>query len=180
MPISFSTVRTQLYNWAVANLPSNMPVIYWYNNAPRPTVDYVTLYISSVVQIGRDYISPPTSDMSGISNQVGDREFTLQVQAYGGDPLTILESLRTSLQKQSVLSSLQAVGLVYVNWFPITDITDLIDSRYEQRATMDLLFRVADIYTDTVGNINTVELTENFYDPADQLLVSEIVTIPPV
>ncbi len=179
MTISFATVRTNLYNWAIANVPSGMPVIYYYPNAPRPTVDYVTLYISSVVQIGRDYIQEPTSSTSGITQQVGDREFTLQVQAYGNDPLTVLENLRTSLQKGSVLASLNAVGLVYVNWFPISDITDLIDSRFEQRGTMDLLFRLANVYTDTVGNINTVVVTEQFYEPTGELLISEVITIPP-
>src|SRR5277367_4144112 len=103
--LDFSVVRTNLYNWGVANLPSGMPVIYLYSNSPRPTVDYVTFYISSVTQIGWDYNQDPLDD-SGNSQYVGDREFTLQVVAYGGDPLTVLQNLRTSLQMQTVLDSL--------------------------------------------------------------------------
>ena len=56
MTLVFNTIRTNLYNWAVANVPAGMPVIYYFTESLRPTVDYVTLYISSSVQIGRDYI----------------------------------------------------------------------------------------------------------------------------
>lgn len=178
-----SQIKIFLYQWAIANVPSGMPVIYLNNNAPRPTVDYVTLYLSSMVQIGRDYTQDPTSSTSGSSVMVGDREFTLNIQAYSsyptGDPFTILENLRTSLQTQPVLASLRANGLVYVNWFPITDLSVLVDSRFEQRASMDTLWRVAQQYTDTVGNINTVNVQENYYEPDGTLILSDTLTIPP-
>jgi len=136
------------------------------------------LYISSVVQIDWDYTAGPTDD-TGISGMVGDREFTVQIQGYGGDPLTILNNLRTSLQKQTVLDSLRAVGIVFANWFPVNDITALVDSRFEQRASMDVLFRIADIYTDNLGVISTVNILEEIYNPAGTLVYSGTQTIPP-
>jgi len=178
MPINFATVRTSLYDWAIANIPSGMPAIYLFNNSPRPTVDYITLYISSVTQIGWDYVQGPT-DISGISDQVGDREFTLQIQAYGGDPLTVLNNLRTSLQKQTVLDSLRANGIVFADWFPINDVTELIDSRFEQRASLDILFRMADTYDDLSGVIETVELQEVYLDATDSIVYDETFLIPP-
>lgn len=178
MSINFETVRTNLYNWAVTNIPSGMPVIYLYNNAPRPTVDYITLLISTCTTIGWDWTENPTDD-SGISNMVGDREFTVQIQGYGGDPMTVLQNLRTSLQKQSVLDTLNAVGIVSVNWLGISDITTLIDTRFEQRASMDILFRMADIYTDNLGVIDTVVLEEVFQDATGSIVYDETFTIPP-
>lgn len=178
MPINFTLVRTYLYNWAVENIPVDMPVIYLYNNAPRPTVDYLTLYITNVTQIGWDWIQQPIDD-TGITQQVGDREFTLQIVAYGGDVLTTLNNLRTSLQKQTVLDSLRANGIVFANWFQIIDSTTLIDSRFEPRASLDILFRMADIYTDTLGNIDTVQYTENFYNPDNSLVYTSENLIPP-
>ena len=178
MTINFATVRNSLYTWATANVPSTMPVIYLYNNSPRPTVDYVTLYIASVVQIGRDWIQGPL-DNTGSSIDVGDREFTLNLQAYGGDPLTVLENLRSSLQNPSVLDSLKTNGIAYVNWFPITDTTTLIDSRFEQRASLDLLFRIAQNQTINVGNINTVNVEETILNPTGTTNYHETYTIPP-
>ena len=178
MTIDFMQVRTNLYNWAIANIPSGMPVIYLYPNSPRPTVDYVSLYISTITQIGWDWTQDPLND-GGISQMVGDREFTLQVQGYGGYPMTVLQNLRTSLQKQTVLDSLRVNGIVFVNWFPINDVTELVDSRYEQRASMDVLFRIADVSTDNLGVIDTVVLQEVFQNATGATVYDETFTIPP-
>jgi hypothetical protein len=174
MSIAFNTLQNALFTWATANTPANTPVLWLYPNAPRPTTQYVTLLISSFVQIGRDWNNSPTTT-SGIGNFVGDREFTLQVQAYGDTPMQVLENLRTSLQKTSVLSALNAAGIVYVNWNPILDITDLVDSRYEQRCTMDLLFRLAQKYTDNLGFIANVELQEIYVNQTGAV-VSDVTT----
>mgnify|MGYP005820921731 CR=1 FL=1 len=178
MAISFNQIRTYIYDWVIANVPVGMPAIMLYSNAPRPTVDYLTILISSVVQIGWDWEQNPLMD-DGVSEQVGDREFTVQIQGYGGDPISVLQNLRTSLQKQSVLDSLRANGIVFANWFPINDITELVDSRFEQRASMDILFRIADIYTEDTGVIETVELEEIFKDPSGTVIYDEIFEIPP-
>ena len=176
--IDFNQVRTYLYNWAIANIPSGMPVIWLYPNAPRPTIDYFSLYISTVTQVGWDYNQDPLSD-AGSGEFVGDREFTLQCQAYGGDPLTVLETLRTSLQKQTVLDSLRANGIVFFNWNPISDVTELVDSRYEQRGTFDVFFRMANVYSDNLGVIDTVEIEEIIKDPSGTIIHDVTVTIPP-
>lgn len=177
MSIVFKTLKNALYDWAVSNVPVNMPVVYYYPNAPRPTVDYVTLLISSVNQIGWDYVPMP-SDNSGIVEQVGDREFIVTVQGYGGDPLTVLENLRTSLQKQTVLDSLANKGIVFVNWYTIQDITDLVDSRFEQRATMDILFRIAQEYFDNLGVISQTEIEEIIFNVDGSLILDQTVVIP--
>lgn len=176
--IDFNQVRISLYEWAVANIPAGMPVIYLFNNSPRPTVDYVSLYISSVVQIGWDYNQNPLTN-SGSSQMVGDREFTLQIQAYGGDPLSVLNNLRTSLQKQTVLDSLRANGIVLANWFPVNDITELVDTRFEQRGSLDILFRIADVSVDSLGVISTVSLQEIYKNAAGATVYDETILIPP-
>lgn len=178
MPIVFSALKTSLYNWVIANIPVGMPAVYYYPNAPRPEVDYVSLQITSLSQIGWDYVPRPTAT-PGTVTQVGDREFTFQVQAYGGDVLTVLENLRTSLQKQTVLDTLRANGIVFVNQFPINDITDLIDTRFEQRATMDILFRISQQYLDTLGIIDIVQLREIIKDVDSTIILDQTVTIPP-
>jgi len=177
MVLNFNSIKVSLYDWATQNIPSGMPAIYLFNNAPRPTVDYITLYITSCVQVGWDYVQDPLDD-TGIAEQVGDREFTLQIQAYGGDPFTVLNNLRTSLQKQTVLDNLRASGIVFCNWFPINDVTELIDSRFEQRGSLDIVFRMADVYTDEIGVINTVEVEEIYKDPQGNIVFDEIITIP--
>lgn len=182
MTINFNSVRVILYNWAFANVPAGMPVIMLNQNAPQPTnngttLDYVTLYITSVVQIGRDWTQEPL-DNTGVSNMVGDREFTLQIMAYGGDPLTVLENLRTSLQSQPVLANLSAQGLVYVDWYPIVDVTAVIDSRYQNRGSWDSRWRIAQSYTEQLGVISTAIVTETIKDQTGTIILNETFTIP--
>lgn len=178
MSIDFNTVRTSLFNWAVANIPAGMPVIYYFSNAPRPTVDYVSLQISAVNQIGWDYTQDPMAN-DGVAEMVGDREFSLHIQAYGGNVLTILNILRSSLQKQTVLDSLRLNGIVFFNWSTITDLTGLVDSRFEQRACFDAYFRMADIYSDNLGVISTVNLEEIYKNPDGTTVYDKTITIPP-
>jgi hypothetical protein len=182
MSIDYNVVRVNLFNWATSNVPAGMPVIQLNQNGPQPTnagtpVDYVSIYISSATQIGFDYVQSPADD-TGISNQFGDREFTLSVQAYGGNAMTVLENLRTSLQKSSVLSSLRAVGLVYVDWYPIIDLTQLIDSRYQYRAAWDSRWRIAQLYTDNPGVIDTAVVTETIKDQSGTVVFTKTITIP--
>lgn len=163
MSIDWEVVKTNLYDWAIENGTENMPVIFLNENAPRPTTDYLTLNISSLVQIGEDYTTQPDND-NGIIEMVGNREFTLQIQSYGGFPLDYLEKLRFSLQKQTVLDSLRSNGLIFVNHFQITDITQIIDTGFEQRGSMDVLFRIAQTYEDELGSIHTVNIEEELSD----------------
>jgi hypothetical protein len=178
MALNWETVKTNIYNWVVANVPSGMPATMYYENAPRPAAPYVTINIASITQIGWDWTPNPTNTAGDIS-LIGDREFTVQLQAYGGDPLSVMENLRTSLQKQGVLDLLRVNGIVFADWFPINDITELVDSRYEKRASMDVLFRIAQTATESLGTIATVELQEVYVDAVDDVVYDETFLIPP-
>jgi hypothetical protein len=177
MAINFLTVQTALYNWAVANLPSGMPVIFYYANAPRPTVSYVTLNIQSVVAVNQDWTDSST-DVNGVVNMKGDRQFTLSIQAYGGDTLTTLENLRTSLQKQTVLDTLRANGIVFYQSLTINDITALVDSRYESRAQLDVLFGIGQVYTDAPGYFDRTVIQEVILNAEGNTVYNKLITIP--
>lgn len=178
MSIVLSDIQDALYAWASSDLPNDIPAIWYYPNAPRPPGPYITLDIINFSQVAWDFIPQPVDVAGGITMK-GDREFVLTVQAYGGQPIELLENLRSSLQKDATRALLRTSGLVYFAQQPIIDITTLIDSRYEKRASMDLSFRIGQQYSDNLGNISTVELTEEFFDAAEILVFDQTVTIPP-
>jgi hypothetical protein len=175
MPLNFETIKTSLYSWATAN-SGGASVIFLNENAPRPAQPYVTLFLSSLNQIGEDYT--PESDVNGLVDMVGDREFTLQIQTYGGDCITRLENLRSSLQMQTVLDTLRANGIVFVNHFGINDLTELLDSRFEKRGAMDVLFRIGQNYTDNLGLVETIEVEEIYQDAGGTVVYDRTITIP--
>jgi hypothetical protein len=175
MPLNFETIKTNLYAWALTNCPG-CSVIFLNENAPRPAQPYVTLFLSTMNQIGEDYT--PEVDVNGLVDMVGDREFTLQIQTYGGDCITCLENLRSSLQMQTVLDTLRANGIVFVNHFAISDVTELLDSRFEKRAAMDVLLRIGQDYTDNLGLIQTVQVEEIYQDAGGSVVYDHTITIP--
>ena len=176
MAINFALVKNSLYTWAVSVVPSGMPVIFYEPNAPRPTVPYVTLYLNSVVSVGQDW-TEAEADSTGTVDMKGDRQFTLQVQGYGNDPLTVLENIRTSLQKQTVLDTLRANGIAFYQSLNIGDITELVDSQFERRAQLDILFGIAQIYTDTPGYFDEIEVQEIIENQIGDVVYDETITI---
>lgn len=176
MPLNFNTVRQNLYAWAITVVPMGMPVIFYEPNAPRPTVPYVTLYLNTITAVNQDW-SAPDADNAGSIDMKGDRQFTLQVQAYGNDPLTVLENIRTSLQKQTVLDTLRANGIVFYQSLTINDITELVDSQFERRAQLDILFGIAQIYNDIPGYFSTIEVEEKYLNAVDVVVYDETLTI---
>lgn len=175
MPLNFETIKTNLYNWALANC-TGCSVVFLNENAPRPAQPYATLFLSSLNQVGEDYT--PMADSNGLVGMVGDREFTLQIQAYGGDCITRLENLRSSLQMQTVLDGLRANGIVFVHHFGINDTTELLDSRFEKRAAMDVLFRMGQDYQDNLGLIESVEIEEVYQDAGGSVVYDHTIAIP--
>ncbi len=176
MAINFKDVKQTLYNWVITQVPLGMPVIFYMPNSPRPEVPYISLYLNSITQVNRDYAAT-NSDSFGVVNMKGDRQFTVQVQGYGNDPLTVLENIRTSLQKQSVLDILRSGGIVYYSSLGINDITALIDSQFEQRAQLDLSMGIAQIYTDDPGYFDTIEVEEIISDQIDVVIYDQIITL---
>lgn len=176
MSLNYQTVKNNLYSWAAANVPMGMPVIYWQPNAPRPKVPYVTLFLNTITAINQDY-SSPDSDANGAIFMKGDRQFTLQMQAYGNDPLTVLENIRSSLQKQTVLDTLRTNGIAFYESLTINDISDLVDSQFERRAQLDILFGIGQDYLDSPGYFDTIEVEEIYIDAVDVVVYDETLTI---
>lgn len=158
MAITFSTLKTALYAWASSNTPALTPVIYYNQDGVRPAKPYITLFLRDFVQIGWDYVPKP--DALGDADIIGNREFTLQIESYGANAMQVLENLRSSLQNPNVLDTLRANNIVFVNQFPINDTTVLLDTQYEERATMDILFRIAQTIEPNLGVIEIVEIEE--------------------
>lgn len=176
MALNFATVKLNLYQWAITVVPMGMPIIWYEPNAPRPTVPYVTLYLNSIVSINQDWTADD-ADAAGVVDMKGDRQFTLQVQAYGGDPLTVLENIRTSLQKQTVLDTLRANGIAFYQSLTIADITELVDSQFERRGQLDILFGIAQIYTDNPGYFDEIEVEEIIENQVGVVVYQETITI---
>jgi hypothetical protein len=169
-------IENKLRTWVVAQ--TSRTTIFEYPNAPRPSLPYITLHILNLMQIGHDFVKRPTSTVSG-SKIWGNREFTLSVKHYGTNSLQMLEQLRSSLEKPTVQAFLDELSIAFVDRLMIQSVPELIDTRFEERAVMDLLFRVPNEITDTdIGIVSTVKIEKTFKDENLQTTLIENVTIP--
>ncbi len=168
--IHWPTLKKALHGWAVAQSGYAAGKVFWAEqNAPLPSRPCLTLKVSSLVQVKEDFTEPPDDD--GIAMVNGDREFTLSIQAFGGEPMAALEKLRNSIHKYEVRQSLPE-ALVLVESLGINSVSEILGSRYEARAALDLLCRVTSQFgadgttakpytTDEVGLIEEVDLAGN-------------------
>lgn len=153
--INFDIVKQTIIDWCEYVLP-NYSFIFYYPNAPRPSTFYHTIDLTSLSQIGEDYTFSPSSATDS-PEIVGNREFICNIQGYGGEPFTRLETLRSSLQKLDVEELLEDGGIVYVTTNPIIDLTSIVDTGFESRASLDIIFRIAQVQTQSGGIIQAVE-----------------------
>ena len=168
MSADWTTIRGTLYDWATAVL-APVPVIWAEQNATPPDGAYVTLRIATTTQEGQDAKLPPDG-VTGAGEIVGNREFTLGVQAFGGPmdestfgtALISIDKLRSSLEILSVRQTLRAGNVIYVDTLGSTNLTGIIPdtTRYEERESLDILMRTWSEVTDTeTGVIEKVQGT---------------------
>ena len=169
--IFWTAVDAALQSWAQdqeGDPATGAPMVIWREqNAPLPVNDdgetfVTTLRKDSLVKLGLDYFD--TVDDSGLQLITGNREFTLEVFCYGPGAMTRAESLRDSLSQTTVLDGLREAGISIFGEETIQNLTDLHESRYEERALLDLHCRVAVDITDNVGVIEEVKAVATYAD----------------
>ncbi|MCK5609861.1 hypothetical protein KAR91_48765 [Candidatus Pacearchaeota archaeon] len=183
MSLDFDTIKTTLATWALLNTGCTK-VIWADQDAPQPYNDdqlkkkyaYITLRYALTEQIGEDHTAQPV-DVGGVSIISGNREFTLFIQVKGKNAIAIMNQLLDSFQKYTVQQTLWAGKVAYVDNFPIQNITGLDDTRFIERASMDVRLRTWSEIEDTVGIIETVEVTGDIKDVLGNTVYDDTVTI---
>jgi len=173
--ISTHTIEDALYGWAHAVLPS-VPVIWYHQNAPRPTVPYVALHLTTINSVGVDAHLFPGTD--GKVEVVGNRDLILLVQGIGNASMDFLETLKLSLEKPTVQFALRQSGIVFVDRMAEECISELVDSRWEERNLLDLKFRFAQTDKDDPGYFTKVQGDYIFKGVDLQTIVDIPISIP--
>jgi len=165
-----NVIENVIYGWEQIVLPS-VPAIWMHPNAPRPLVPYVALHMKTINSKGVDVFLLDTNEV------VGNRDFVLMIQAFGLGSMGFLESLKTSLEKPSIQLYLSQNDLVFVDRLSINDISEVVDSRWEERSQMDLLMRFAQVDSDDPGTIEHVDIEKDFFAPDLNTITVEHIVI---
>ena len=132
-------------------------------NQPRPEPPYISVNnITGPVKVGGK------DALEVIDNQTyrltGQRSFTLSVNAYGDLAKKTLIDMRDSFDDPSVIEDFSQAGLgVWIEGSP-TDVGALLETGFEGREQMDVVFGIMacrDVKAPLGGTIGTVELEGN-------------------
>lgn len=160
MGLNLDTVRLGIYDWVKSELAGTdvtAEKIMWLNqDAPRPARPYVGLdVLVGPGRVGHDQLTEVTP---GVYDLVGVRELTCSVNIYGEGSDQIADQLLCSLEKPTAQARLATYGLAMIEQSDPSDLTALIETRWEARTQFDVRFRVTSKTRDNVGYVEKVEL----------------------
>jgi hypothetical protein len=158
--IDFNTeIDPLIYDWTV--LYSGIEVIWSNDNGPKPDKPYIALRRQVMNPIGEEYLSKP--DSNGMAKISGNRDLIVYFQAYGDNAFGRLEDLWTTRLIPASQEFLATQGLSLVDRMAMSNITGLNDTKFEERAVMDLLFRFASQRVNVeVGLIESIEINGQY------------------
>lgn len=154
-------IKKAWFNFVKASVPSEWTVTYsdQKDDAPRPPKPYITLKI----------ISGPKPKMlkdikmfvAGNDNSflVGERRYTLSIQAYGADFNDALGDIITYLSDDDKRDALRAADIGSVVSNGILDISKRLPTGFESRASLDILFNSSNTKETGIGTIENVTIS---------------------
>lgn len=169
-----TSIWQALYDWVDNEVP--IDVVWAPANAPEAGRTFVAIRAGPLATIMEDSHSGP--DDAGVDTITGDREFTFTAEVLGPNapehtgggapspkPMTFdyAESISTSLQKRSVLDTLGAAGIAFVEVLPVQDLSAIGSIDFQVRALVEVRFRIASEVTDDLNWIDTAENPQGTY-----------------
>ena len=155
MVIDFETVEKALWTWVSGE--SGLETIWDEPNAPRPKTPYALLgLVSPPVKYGsKDDLRSAGGDDFEIT---GQRSVAYSVKVLGRDAVSYVTDLQMSLEKPSVQEALRAAGLAVWEEGDVLDISELLETGFEERANMDVVFGISATTEEAVGELKNVEV----------------------
>lgn len=173
MPLDFAAIENAIHAWAVQASGLGAAKVIWANQhlgqRARP---FVTLRLLGIERIGHDALVQSYDGAAAPGQEVtlavdGRRTLVVGVQAFStsvvgaGTAREIASRIQTALSLPGTQAGLRAAGLAVLNEGRITDIPELVETRWESRASFDVRFHCTDSATEKTGFIATTEIEED-------------------
>lgn len=131
-------------------------VIYADQAAPRPNYPYAVLRLESIVKVGWDELR--SLDNNNVATYGGQRRGTVSVDYFGADPVQELSKATNALERQTILDLFADNGIAIQEKNEVLNLTRVLETEFEQRASFDFFIGFADNYEDDLGIIESVEV----------------------
>lgn len=160
--MTYYELEINIYKWLELVLPIGTSIIQANENGPRPSLPYVMFDITSITKIGQSYRESEIGT-DGIQTIRYDEDFTLEIQAFGGNAHLLLQELKDSLQRESIIQYLDnCLGIAVRTDNTINNIALLIDNTIEKRWMYEVFMGFAHTTTDYTNYIEDVEIEKTY------------------
>jgi hypothetical protein len=152
---TLTSLENAIYTW-LDPLASEQ-IIWAKEKAPQPTSAYLSLNFTTLaVSEGAGFerlISGSTRTL------VQRRQATLNIQAFGENAVERLWSIKDAIYTEASLEAIVTANLSIIRDEDVQDISTLLDTQIQERASMDVILGYTKSVTDGTNWIESVEVT---------------------
>lgn len=171
--MGLEAVRTALYTWMQRE--TGLTIIFAEQSKQRPQLPYGSIkFVNPAVRVGgRDEIRIQGEN----STVVGQRTTLASLNIFGKNANDVMSKLLTSLDRPDVIDLFSEAGMSHVGETGPNDLTELMETQYQERSQMDLSLMYTDTQDAKLGFIESVEITNEVKVGPDQEPINEVTTI---
>jgi hypothetical protein len=167
MAIDWIATKAALFTWMIAGTGLSDTKVVWSNqNGPRPLVPFAE--INPRLSTGRRGMYPeerPDPVVPGRIVRIDQKRLTVSCHLYGPGAIALLEQAQEYLDTYASRTAFGPSGLALLDRGTVQDMTKILESDYEERAQLDLIFGLAVSSTEDVGYIQTIAATVILTNP---------------
>ena len=165
-------LHTQVVRWIkqyikIGTPATGIPVIRAQRNGPRPKLPEADEDAQLFAVIDLTNLSPKGFASKTVTNTTTNETAysyigtaTLGIEFFGNEAIGQLETLRNTHEHELVSSYLDSAGASILDPGSVLDLTALKDSRFEERARLELIFHVSFTSSEVVNWIEKVEIND--------------------
>lgn len=163
MSLSFADIDNYLYTWVATYTGET---IVWANeNIEKEDLPFLMLRRNTTKSIGQAHIDVHEDGYLLLARA---HEMVVNAQAFGTNAMGRLDAFLMLANNPLAVDALSENGISFINDLSdIQNITGLVDSRYEERATVDVMFRFYIVYGEDgsieTGIIQKVDIDGTYY-----------------
>jgi hypothetical protein len=147
----FTTIQDALQAWASSVVGAQIPVIWALGGGTRPEKPFVTLNIRGPIKVPAiDHLEDDLKTLGGSRQYTVTCEVLTAVQdstLKWEDAMQYAANLVASLDDPAIDDLLYAAGIGVGEIFVVQDLSQLLDTKFERRASFDFHINVASNYT---------------------------------
>jgi len=165
--IARTTIEAAVIAWLAGE--TGLSVVLANQGRPMHGRPCATIKMASFLHQGQDQrlaLTDPGAPAYASQRLHGCRSVTISISIYGAGALDLARAAADSLAKETVKDAFSTAGIASVAGAPdVLDLTELLNTSYEERGQFDAVFFLGEEYTDSVPLIEHVSGTGTFEAP---------------